>query len=129
MGFKSAKLLIATIGLCLGSAAIAEDLVNYSIGPNGTDFYYDAETIRRYSNNTVEVWSKQDASKDKTVTYRTKRSKLRIDCSAETFELIALFTYRADGTVIDSGVVEYPETIPIPPASTIDQLSKILCPR
>jgi hypothetical protein len=37
MIIKSAKALIATIGLSLGSAAIAEDLVYYVTDPNEID--------------------------------------------------------------------------------------------
>ena len=50
MVLKSAKVLIATIGLCLGSAAIAQDLVYiYTDESTGAVWYYDAETIRRNS--------------------------------------------------------------------------------
>ena len=53
MVLGSAKLLSAIIGLSLGSAAIAEDLVRYESSPTGTIYYYDAKTIRRYTEDTV----------------------------------------------------------------------------
>jgi hypothetical protein len=129
MGFKSAKLLIATIGLSLGTAASAEKLVYVTTDVSDTILYYDVETIRKYSNNTVEVWIKKDESKNKTVPYRTSRGKVRIDCSAETYGTIAIYKYRADGTVMDSGFTEYPNKNPIPPESAINELFKILCPK
>ena len=127
MVFKSVKVLITTIGLCLGSAAIAEDLVYYSTTLNGTDFYYDAETIRRYSNNTVEVWQNVDASKDKTASFNTMKSKLRFNCVTETSGALASVFYRADGTVIDSGDFQYPKMVSITPGTPLNTLFKILC--
>jgi hypothetical protein len=128
MVFRSVKVLIATIGLCLGSDAIAEDLVYYGSNSTGGSAYYDAETIRRYSNNTVEVWSKQDASKDKTVSWRTRRSKLRFNCSYETFGILASYDFRADGSLIDTNVFEDPIMTPIPPGNAVHDLLTILCP-
>lgn len=128
MFFSSVKVLIATIGLSLGSAAIAEDLVYYGTGASRKIYYYDAETIRRYSNNTVEVWEKRDASKDKTVPFRTARNKVRFNCSAETHGYLSIVTYRANGTVIHSGSNEYPTMDPMPPGTIMDSLFKILCP-
>ena len=127
MVFKSVKVLIATIVLSLGSAAIAEDLVNYANDPSGSNYYYDAETIRRYSNNTVEFWTKEDASKNKTETYSTESAKLRLDCSAETFGFIAFIEYREDGTVIKSRDYKYPDMRSIAPQTRIDRLFKIIC--
>ena len=127
MVFRSVKVLIATIGLGLGSAATAEDLVYYGTGPNRTDYYYDADTIRRYSNNTVEVWDKSDHSKDKTKTFRTARSKFRINCSDETLGFIASYEYRANGTLIDSSETKYPEMRSIPPGTAVDRLFRIMC--
>ena len=129
MGFKSAKLLIATIGLGLGSAAIAEALVYYGTDSQGAVNYYDTETIRRYSNNTVEVWRTEDASKDKTVSWRTQKQKVRIDCSAETFSFLSIVTYRANGTVMESSDYEFPKVRSIVPGSPMNTLFKIMCPR
>jgi hypothetical protein len=128
MGFKSVKVLITTIGLCLGTAASAENLVYFGTNASGHVAYYDADTIRRYSNNTVEVWSKQDASKDKTVSWRTMRNKLRFDCSAETVGVLASYNYRADGSLIDADVFEDPKIAPIPPGSALRDVLKNLCP-
>jgi hypothetical protein len=127
MVFKSVKVLIATIGLSLGSAAIAEDLVYFGSDPTGTVFYIDKETIRKNLNNTVDVWIKLDESKNKTVDYNAQRAKLRIDCSDETYELRTLYLYRADGTVMKSINYEYPEMGSIPPVGHINNLFKILC--
>ena len=128
MIFKSVKVLIATIGLGLGSAAIAEDLVYYATDATGTDYYFDAETIRIPTVNTVEVWQIQDASKDKTVSYRTVKNKLRINCSEETFGFLSIVTYRADGTVIRADDYKYPTMRSTVPGSTINTLFKTLCP-
>lgn len=129
MVFKSVKVLIATVGLSLGSAAIAEDLVYFTTDVSGTDFYYYADTIRRYPNDTVEVWVKQESSKDRTVSYRTSKDKLRINCADETFGFKVHNQYRADGTSIKSNVYEYPDMSPIVPESTINRLFKIVCPK
>ncbi len=128
MVFKSVKALITTIGLSLGSAAIAEDPVYFATDVTGTYFTYDADTIRRYSNNTVDVWIRLDASKDKTVRYRTAMMRLKINCSNNTFGMLAEYEYRANGTVMKSDVFDYPNMNPIAPTSTIDTLFQILCP-
>ena len=109
MGFKAAKVLIATIGLSLGSAALAEDLVYALTGKAGSVWYIDTETIRTYPNNTVEFWAKEDASKNKTVRYMTSRYHWRMDCSAETIGSLGFFDYRADGTVIQSEYYKTPK--------------------
>jgi len=70
MIIKPVKLLIATIGLGLGSAAIAENLVYYGEVRPGSIFLYDSETIRKIG-DTVTVWTKRDASKDRSVRFRT----------------------------------------------------------
>lgn len=124
---KAAKVLIATIGLCLGSAAIAEDLVVYSTDDSGTYYYYYADTIRRNPDNTVEVWVKSDHSKDKTVSWRTSKDKLRINCSNETYGLEASYEYGADGTIMDSQVFDYPNMRPIVPESVMNILRDKLC--
>jgi hypothetical protein len=130
MVFKSVKVLIATIGLSLGSAAIAENLVYYDTSPTGTDKYYDTETIRRYSNNTVVVWTKEDASKDKTESWSTRKSKFRFNCSTETYGFLYLVLYRANGTVMEVANYEDDfESESIVPESSVDTLFKIVCPR
>ena len=128
MVFRSVKVSIATIGLSLGSAASAENLVYYDTSPTGTEIYYDAETIRRYSNNTVEVWRTEDASKDKTVSWRTQKQKVRIDCSAETFSFLSIVTYRANGTVVETSDYEFPKVRSIVPGSLMNTFFKIMCP-
>ena len=129
MDFKSAKVLIATIGLCLGSAAIAQDLVYiYTDESTGAVWYYDAETIRRNSQNRVEFWTEMDASKDKTVSFRTFKTKMRIDCSAETYGVLAAYKYRADGTVIDSESRLTTDMAPIVPGTFGQKLFTIMCP-
>jgi hypothetical protein len=127
MVFKSAKVLIATIGLCLGSAAIAEDLVAYSSTDSGTYHYYYADTIIRYPDNTVEVWTKADHSKDKTVSWRTSKDKLRINCYNETYGLKASYEYGADGSIMNSQVFDYPNMRPIVPESVMNILRQKLC--
>lgn len=127
MFFSSVKVSIATIGLCLGSAAIAEDPVYFATDVTGTYFTYDAETIRRYSDNTVDVWIRLDASKDKTVPYRTALMRLKINCSNNTFGMLAEYEYRANGTVMKSDVFDYPNMNPVAPTSTIDTLFQTLC--
>lgn len=127
MFFSSVKVSIATIGLCLGSAAIAEDPVYFATDVTGTYFTYDAETIRRYSDNTVDVWIRLDASKDKTVPYRTAMMRLKINCSNNTFGMLAEYEYRANGTVMKSDVFDYPNMNPVAPTSTIDTLFQTLC--
>jgi hypothetical protein len=126
MIIKPVKLLIATIGLSLGSAAIAEGLVYASETDNGSVWYYDTETVRQ-SGSTVTVWTKRDASKDKTVRFRTVRQKLKIDCSDETFGTLSYIEYRADGTSNVSFSEAYPEMEPIPPGSVGYKLFQEIC--
>jgi hypothetical protein len=129
MIIKAVKLLIATIGLCLGSAAMAENLVYIQTDAPGSDYYYDAETIRRYSNDTVLVWIKREATKDKTVSYRNKMMKLKIDCSAETYGSLYVSMYRANGTVMDSASTDNPNMSPVTPGTIGDSVFKIMCPK
>ena len=128
MVFRSVKVLIATIVLRLGSAAIAEDLVYYATDATGTTYHIDADSIRRHDYLYVDVWIKLDASKDKTVSYRTARDKLRINCSDETFGLLSINHYRPDGTVTDSRDYKNPEMSSIIPGTAVKELFKILCP-
>jgi hypothetical protein len=127
MSFKSAKLLIATIGLGLGSAAIAEDLVYLYTEGSGMVWYYDAGTIRRYPNNVVEVWMAADASSDKTVSFRALRNKFRIDCSSETLGVLHVYHYRADGTSMKSQKFEYPQMMPFIPDTLSETMLIKMC--
>ena len=127
MSFASARVLIATIGLGLGSAAIAEDLVYYGTDRSKSDYYYDAESIRRYNDGDVDVWTKRNALKDKTVSYRTQRAKLRLNCSSETVSFLSFVLYRANGTVMDSVSPAYPDMEPVVPGSMGQTLFDIMC--
>jgi|LauGreDrversion4_2_1035121.scaffolds.fasta_scaffold477564_2 hypothetical protein len=127
MVLKTAKLLIAIIGLCLGSAAFAEDLVYYGTGSTGTEYYYDAETIRKFKGDIVYVWMTADESKNKTVPYRRAMVMWRFNCSNETSGSLSFIAYRADGTVADSSSTTSPEMTPIIPGSMNQKLFKIVC--
>ena len=125
MIIKSAKVLITAIGLSLGSAAIAEDLVAYAKGQGSNEerfFYYDAETIRKYPNGTVEVWSTAATSKNDVT-----KVKFRINCSAETFGFLSIVQYGENGTVLVSNSNEYPKMEPVIPGTSSQKLFKILC--
>lgn len=124
MVLKSAKILIATIGLSLGSAAIAEDLVVYAKGANERFFFYDEETIRRFPNNTVEVWSTAATSKNDVA-----KVKFRINCSAETIGFLSTVQYGENGTVLASDSNEFPKMEPVIPGTPFQALFKILCPK
>ena len=127
MSLASAKVLIALIGLGLSSAAIAEDFVYYGSDLYKSDYYYDAETIRRYDDGDVDVWTKRDASKDKTVPYRTQRAKLRLNCASETISSLSFVLYRANGTVVDSDTPIYPDIESVVPGSVGQTLFDIMC--
>jgi|LauGreDrversion4_2_1035121.scaffolds.fasta_scaffold39547_5 hypothetical protein len=130
MAFRSVKVLIATIGLGLGSAASAEDPVYIGTDSSGAVWYYYADTIRKNSNNKVEVWTEMDASKDKTVSsYRTMRIRFRIDCSAETRAILAVYQYRPDGTLIDGSSRMTADMEPIVPGTFDQKLFNIMCPQ
>ena len=100
----------------------------YTDESTGAVWYYDAETIRRNSHNRVEFWTEMDASKDKTVSFRTLKLKMRIDCSDETFGILAAYKYRADGTVIDSESRLTTDMAPIVPGTFGQKLFTIMCP-
>jgi hypothetical protein len=126
MSFKSAKLLIATIGLGLGTAVIAEDLVYYNRGADGTVAFYDRETIRR-SGDQVTVWTFMDESKNKSVSYRSVRIKWIFNCANETSGLISIAYYKSNGSVVDSAFSEYPQMTPIVPQSFNASLFEAIC--
>jgi hypothetical protein len=126
MIIKPVKLLIATIGLSLGSAAIAEDLVYYNRGANGTVAFYDRETIRR-NGNQVTVWTFMDESKNKSVSYRSVRIKWIFNCINETSGLISIAYYNSNGSVVDSAFSEYPEMTPVIPQSFGASLFEAVC--
>lgn len=128
MFFSSVKVLIATIGLGLSSAAIADDLVYLSKESSGTVWYYDAETIRRNSNNTVVVWVELDHSKDKAVSYRTSKVRFKFDCAAETKGVLAAYQYRADGSISDQTTLPT-DTGPVVPGTFGHTLFKKMCPK
>jgi hypothetical protein len=126
MIIKPVKLLIATIGLGLGSAAIAENLVYYGEVRPGSIFLYDSETIRKIG-DTVTVWTKRDASKDRSVRFRTAMQKIRIDCSDETLGSLSYTEYGADGSIMVSESTSYPEMSPIIPGSVGYSLFQEVC--
>jgi hypothetical protein len=127
MVLKTAKVLIATIGLCLGSAAFAENFVDIFTSQSGTIYKLDTESIRTYSNNSVEGWLKFDASKDKRVPWRTRKNKFRINCTTETFGSLYEVDYRADGTVMRSDSNEYPKMVPVIPGTIGKLVFDLLC--
>lgn len=126
MKIKSANLVIAAIGLILSVEALAEDLVLYDIGSQGSYYFYDTESIRR-SGDEVTVWVTVDESKNKSVSYRTAKLKWRIDCTEETIGLISYVYYKSNGTLFDSESTKYPSMEPVVPGSTGESLFRKVC--
>lgn len=79
-----------------------EKLVYVTTDKNGSDFYYDANSIRT-SESEVYVWLTIDAKKDKTVKFRTSKQRVIYDCDRDNSKLIQYVVYNAAGGVIDRG--------------------------
>lgn len=102
MVFKSVKVLIATIGLASGSTAYAQVYVPFEYAESSKRLWsYDADSITR-NDNTVTVWLKVDATKDRSVKFRIFLTKVKIECFDETYTAITLNEYSADGSLIKS---------------------------
>lgn len=94
---KRIKLIAAAALVLAATPAFAANWVYMTTDVNGTDYYYDADTIQR-SGNQVTVWLKWDHSSDKTVKERRKTSRHRFDCAERTGTLLDVIIYYPDGT-------------------------------
>lgn len=95
---KPINLLGAAIALVMAATpAFAANWVYLTTTNNGTDMYYDADTIAR-SGNQVTVWEKLDHSQDKTFKQRQQTTLIRYDCAGRTRTLLHIISYYPDGT-------------------------------
>jgi hypothetical protein len=91
------KLLAALIALLLAATPVfAAEWVRTGESYNNAISYYDAETIRRFGKE-VEVWIKEDHSRDKTVKYRETKTHLRYNCVLRTFTVYEHIEYSKNG--------------------------------
>jgi len=102
MIMKAVKVVIAVVALASAPAAVAENLINYSEDANGRLYYYDSDTIRTVNGGYITVWTVQDGSRDRTVSWRTKRVLWQIDCDGMQSGAVSFAEYDANGRLLDS---------------------------
>lgn len=75
---------------------------HYSGDTNGTELYYDANSVRE-SGNQIKVWQRQDHSRDRTVKHRQSNNLIELNCSNPESALLSYADYDKNGKVIESG--------------------------
>ena len=125
---KSIKFIVAAAALIMAATpAFAVDWVYVTTGENGSDFYYDADTIQR-SGNQVTVWEKEDASRNKTVKYREQKIQGNFSCSSRTYRLLSFVAYYPDGKQNSSSLDTYEQKVePIPPDTIGETRLEAVC--
>jgi hypothetical protein len=99
---RSCLSIVALIsGLLLSSTAYAENWIYVTSDSNKLIYYYDKESLRPVGDK-IAVWAMQDAAKDRTVKYRSRKDRLLYDCANETFAVTDSINYDANGSVIES---------------------------
>ena len=118
----------AAIALTItATPAFAANWVYLTTTNNGTDIYYDADTIVR-SRNQVTVWEKWDHSSDKTRKERERRIQWRYDCAERTITLLHSINYYPDGTSRTFPVATYEqETNPLVPGTIGEGTLEAIC--
>lgn len=126
---KAVKVAIAAAALTSASAATAENLVYYADDVEGRFYFYDSDTIRRVSGGYITVWTLQEASRDRTVRWRTNRVLFQIDCGGMQSGGVSFAQYDASGRLLDSGSTPYPTMEPAIPGTTGYLLVEAICSR
>ena len=107
--------------------AYAANWVYLTTTNNGTDIYYDADTIAR-SGNQVTVWEKLDHSRDKTFKQRQQTTLIRYDCAGRTRTLLHTISYYPDGTNKSFTFETYEQEVdPIAPGTLGDGKLEAIC--
>ena len=100
---KSTSLFVAT-ALSFSTAAVpanAGSLVYVTSDTDGSDYYYDSESMRNVDGN-IAVWEIEDASKNNNKKYRSSRVRILYDCKNESYAFMMILKYNASGTPIES---------------------------
>lgn len=127
MHFRKIYFYISAFLFSASSSASAENRVFYFESAKGSIFYYDSDTIRR-NGNIVLVWVYEDASRDKSVKWRSASMRFRFDCFEETYDLVAISQYGSDGVTIYSNQRSgYPDMTPVRPGTNTRLLFDAVC--
>ncbi len=118
---KPINSLGAAIALVMAvTPAFAANWVYVTTDVNGSDYYYDADTILRYGNR-VTVWEKEDASRNKTVKYREQKIQSQFSCSDRTYRLLSFVAYYPDGKRNSYSLDTYEQKVEAIPPDTIGE--------
>jgi hypothetical protein len=123
------RALITLLAVSVATApAIAESWVDYGESGTGSVYSLDLDTLAK-SGNTVIVWSKADHSKDAKEPARETKTRYRIDCFNQTLTMLIWIDYKADGTVIQSHMLNTyeQEARPAVPGSLGESLVQLVC--
>lgn len=118
----------AAIALVMAAApAFAANWVYILTNGDGTDYYYDGDTIQR-SGNQVTVWRNLDHSRNKKVKYREEKDRVLYDCSRRTFTFLNSIEYYPDGKVESFAWEPHEQKIrPIPPETSAETILEAVC--
>jgi hypothetical protein len=120
--------------------------VNYAASNDGSQKYYDKQTIENVSPKVVRVWDKLKVSKDGIAQIIEERKKMNltidgwdklesvailreIDCAAKTNKKIRIEDYNDQGKKLYELDFPNPQTEPIPPGTMLESLRNVVCPK
>jgi hypothetical protein len=94
-----------------------------------TVWFLDVSSIK-HAGNTVRFWTKHDHSKNRDVAHREDKKLWRMDCAADTVQLLSYTQYNANGGVVSSQTIpEYSSytKVQIPPGTIAADIQRIVC--
>ncbi len=114
--------------LFTSSSVAAENWIEITHNFTGSTYHYDSDT-KKTEGNTLQVWIMGDHSKDKTITERTSKMLMLIDCENETITMQASYTFSADGRMLKGGSFKKHEqdAEPVIPGSIGGWIFEALC--
>ncbi len=135
MVMKTAKFVIAAVGLTWGFSAMAENWILYANGTVGKGVYqrktghlYDADSVQRQGDYVI-VWQSQSVFEDSGKSFRSNSMRLAINCKKKTSTILYVVHYDNDGTVIIASDIPANERTEdyIVPGTIISSLSDKIC--
>jgi hypothetical protein len=103
------KLIIALVGALallipiatLANPTVSNEWTYFKTTPSGTRIYARTADINagRPGDRAARLWTRQDSSRDRTVSYREARVLYSVNCVAESYTAVSYAFYKADGSV------------------------------
>jgi hypothetical protein len=98
---------------------------------NGSTYEIDRESVRTENKgpgkSIVIVWSRQDHSRDRTISFRTSKTMYHIKCDKREIAIVSLVRYDVNGNVKHSDTTAFPDFQPVVPDSMGDEILFYAC--